>query len=235
MAFNPVGGLDPANAVLLPEALAAARSLRAHLPSVSAGGITRLYDHWTAGHLDQSDGQYNLMVDLNDATGSWQLLVTHDPRANLVQNANEAFHTQNRNTGALGVCLAGMFGASPSNFAADALQVHELHFLCALNAVAAAAYNIDLSARFAQHVHHAADDGSQIDRFGEFNLLTHGEVAVIDLYPRDRWDLGTLVPIPAAVEQQLVAEQGHGMPSPAMRSACGDALRLLSHRYKIAL
>jgi hypothetical protein len=63
-----------------------------------------------------------------------------------------------------------------------------------------------------------------VNTTGEHNLLTHAECAVIDDYPTERWDEGSLVPLPAGVSLTT-----------AMRSQCGDALRARTHEYAVAL
>jgi hypothetical protein len=118
-----------------------------------------------------------------------------------------------------------MDGASETNFGPDGVQVHELEFLCALAALCAVEYGIDSNGTVAAPgSDHLDNNNANVNTAGEHNILTHGECAVIDAYPTERWDLGTLVAL----------ADGASL-TPAMRSQCGDALRERIHGYAVAL
>jgi hypothetical protein len=222
--YNPIGQFNPA-APLLPDALAAAKAFRSKLPQIPARGITRIYLHWAVEPFGCTDGQYNFEVDLEG--GKWVMVETHDPRDNVAGlNSNpSASHTWHRNTGAIGIAISGMDGATTTDFGPDGVQMHELEYLCALAALVAVEYGVDSNGLVpAPGADHADDNGSNVNTTSEHNILTHGECAVIDAYPTERWDLGCLHALPSGVSL-----------TPSMRSASGDALRQRIHLYAAAL
>ena len=230
MAFNPLGNFDPSAAVN-PVVLAKAKTLLAALPAVPAGSLSRLYLHWTVAAFGCTFGDYNGEADFEN--GNWTMLVTHDPRDNAVgvNNNPPAEHTWHRNTGAVGVSIAGMSGATEQNFGPDAVTLTGLEHLCAAAAAFATRYGVDALGTVQQGETHVDDNGNQVNTAGEHTILTHAECATIDGYlcgftsdPDCRWDLGSLVALPAgsSLSKDMVAQ-------------CGDALRQRVHAYKAAL
>lgn len=221
--FNPLGNFN-VHAPIAEEALSAAKAFRSQVPSIPKGLLSRVYLHWSVEGYGACDGQYNFVVDLRD--GKWTLLLAHDPRDNApgLNSNSEASHTWHRNTGAVGIAINGMDGAGEHDFGPDAVQVHELEYLCALAALVCVTYGIDSNGTVADGSTHADNNGNPVNTRGEHNILTHGECAVIDAYPDERWDLGSFVSLPEGVNL-----------TPAMRSACGDALRARIHEYAVAL
>lgn len=181
--------------------------------------------HWEVEPYVDVDPAYNGVVPL--LGGAWKMALSTDPR-NQVAGLNdnpEASHTWHRNTGAVGLAIAGMSGASTTDFGPYPVQVHQLEFLCAMAAAFAVEYGIDAAGTVpAPGSDHADNNGANVNTTGEHTILTHGECAVIDAYPTERWDLGSFVPLPAGVSL-----------TPAMRSQCGDALRARIHGYAEAL
>lgn len=224
MSFDTLGGWNPGGP-LLADALNSAKTFLATLPEVPKGLLQRLYLHWAVEAFGCLDAQYNLEVDLEG--GKWVMKMTHNPQDNApgLNNNSEASHTWHRNTGAIGVAISGMDGAGEHNFGPDGVQRHEIEFLCALAAAACEKYGIDTSGLVASPgSNHADNNGNNVNTTGEPNILTHGECAVIDAYPDERWDLGSLVALPDGVDL-----------TPAMRTATGNALRQRIHFYKTAL
>lgn len=230
MAFNPLGNFEPSGPVDA-GVLGKAKALLASLPEVPAGSLSRLYLHWTVAPFGCTFGDYNGEADFEG--GNWKMIVTHDPRDNAVgvNNNEPASHTWHRNTGAVGVSIAGMSGATEQNFGPDAVTLTGLEHLCACAGAFASHYGIDSLGTVQQGATHVGDGGVQINTAGEHTILTHAECATIDGYlcgftsdPDCRWDLGSLVALPA------------GTPlTKAMVSQCGDALRQRVHAYKGAL
>jgi hypothetical protein len=230
MAFDPLGGLDP-SAPLDAGVLAKAKTLLQSLPAVPAGLLSRIYLHWTVAPFGATFSDYNGEADFE--SGAWVLKITHDPRDNAPGlNSNpEASHTWHRNTGALGVAIAGMTGATQHDFGPAAVTVAGLEHQCALAAGFAACYGIDALGTVQHGATHAGDSGDPIDTTGEPTILTHAECASLDGYlcgftsdPDCRWDLGSLVALPAGMSL-----------TKAIVSQCGDALRQRVHAYKAAL
>ncbi len=230
MPFNPLGNFNP-SAPIDSGVLAKARTLLAALPEVPADSLSRLYLHWTVAPFGCTFGDYNGEVDYEG--GNWKMIVTHDPRDNAVgvNNNEPASHTWHRNTGAVGVSIAGMSGATESNFGPDAVTLTGLEHLCAAAAAFAQRYGIDAIGTVTSGATHLGDGGKQINTTGEHTILTHAECANIDGYlcgfttdPDCRWDLGSFVALPAgtALTREMVSQ-------------CGDALRQHVHVYKAAL
>lgn len=222
-SFNPLGNFNT-SASIDQNALNAAKAFRSKLPAVPKGLLDRIYLHWAVEAYGCLDGQYNLEIDLEG--GKWGMFLTHNPQDNApgMDDAAMASHTWHRNTGAIGIAISGMDGAGEHDFGPDGVQVHELEYLCALAALACVTYEIDSQGTVQNGAVHSDNNGNSVNTRGEHNILTHGECAVIDAYPGERWDLGSLVALPNGVEL-----------TPAMRSACGDALRARIHEYAAAL
>jgi hypothetical protein len=230
MSFNPLGNFNPTsdvNAVIVTKA----KALLAKLPAVPANAISRIYLHWTVAPFGCVFGDYN--GEANFQSPEWVLVMTHDPSDNAVggNNANEASHTWHRNTGAVGVSISGMTGATQHDFGPDAVTLAGLDHLCAGAAAFAVRYNVDALGTVQNGNTHADDSGNNISTTGEHTILTHAEAANIDGYlcgftsdPDCRWDLGSFVALPAGVALTR-----------AMVAQCGDALRQRVHAYKAAL
>jgi hypothetical protein len=169
----------PADAPLDPNILADIKTFEGQLPDIAPGLITRGYFHWAVAPFGHEFADYNAMVDLKG--GKWVLVITHDPRDNAPGLSNNAVasHTWHRNTGALGVSIAGMDGATVSNFGPDPVELHELHYLCGAMAAICKKYGIDALGKVVHGSVHVDDNGNAVDTTGEYNLLTHAECAVI--------------------------------------------------------
>jgi hypothetical protein len=230
VSFNPLGNFNPA-APVDAGVLVKAKTFMGSLPLVPDGSLSRLYLHWTVAPFGCTFGDYNGEADFEK--GQWVLVMTHDPRDNVagLNNNPVASHTWHRNTGAVGVSIAGMSGATQQNFGPDAVTLAGLEHLCAGAAAFTARYGIDALGAVTSGTTHADDHGNQISTTGEHTILTHAECASIDGYlcgftsdPDCRWDLGSLVALPEGTS--LTRE---------MVSQCGDALRQRVHAYKTAL
>jgi hypothetical protein len=208
-----------------PDSLGKAKVFLETLPLLPNGDIDRLYLHWSAEGYCTESSSYNAMVILDN--DQWIVKTEHDVKDNARSTYNPqnyAEHTWRRNTGAFGICISGMDGANvdSDNFGADGPQEHELQLLCAAAGAIAYRYKIDVSGKFQKHITHWDNTNANlIDMFGEVNTLTHAEVAVIDNYPDERWDLGTLEPI----KEPLTS---------ATRTQSGNTLRSLIHAYKLS-
>lgn len=220
----PLGNFNP-KAPLNRDALYAASVLLNELPTIKKGLITRCYLHWTVASLCAEFSDYNVEAELvNDKHA---LRVTHDPRDNALNLNNNppASHTWHRNTGAVGIAITGMDGATEHDFGQDGLTLEGLEYLCAGAATLCQAYGVDaLGAVTDAPAPHADNLGRRITTKDEPNILTHAECAVYDDYRSERWDLGTLVALPAGIEL-----------TDAIRKQSGNALRERIHLYKQAL
>jgi hypothetical protein len=230
IAFDPLGRFNPA-AAIDPRVLEKAIALLKSLPSAPAQSLSRLYLHWTLSPFGCTFADYNGEVDFE--SGDWVMIVTHDPKDNATGLAGSvgAAHTWHRNTGALGVAIAGMTGATQQNFGPDGVTPVGLDHLCAAAAAFASRYRIDALSTVTHGSTHADNNGDLINTTGEHNILTHAECAIIDGYlcgftadPDCRWDLGSLAALPADTPL-----------TKAMISRCGDALRQRVHAYTAAL
>jgi hypothetical protein len=217
---------------LLPVALEAASYMlfKKEFPAIPRGNVERIYLHWAVEPFGCTDGAYNFEVDFED--GAWVMKMTHDPRDNMsgLDNNAPASHTWERNTNAIGIAISGMDGASTTNFGPDGVQIHELEFLCALAAAVAVEYGVDTAGKVPPpgRTHPSSNDDGQhpgdVDTTGEWNIETHATVAIYDDYTSERWDLGTLVPLPDGVAL-----------TDDMRVASAAALRARIHTYAEAL
>lgn len=191
---------------------------------VKPGLLCRAYLHWTVAPHGVEFKDYNLEVVLN--AGKLAIHVTGNPQDNAPGLNNNAIHshTWHRNTGAIGISIDGMDGATVNDFGKDAPSELELLYLCGALAAASKAYGFEIDGHVTTGATHGDNIGGTVNTKGEKVVLTHGECAVIDKYPTERWDLGTLEALPA------------GMPlTPAMRTASGDKLRACAHRIKLML
>lgn len=191
---------------------------------VKSGLLTRIYLHWSVAPHGDEFPDYNLMVLLKN--NDYSIVVTGNPQDNAPGLNNNAIHshTWHRNTGAVGISIDGMDGATVNNFGPDPLSDTELLYLCGAAAAVAKVYNIDTSGKVAVGENHLDNNNNNVNTKGENTILTHGECAIIDSYPSERWDLGTLVPLAAGTSL-----------TPAMRTASGNQLRALIHRIKLEL
>lgn len=211
------------NAVIV-QAQNLANELRAKYP-IPRGLIKREYYHWSVAPHGDEFPDYNVMALLKD--GMYELVVTHDPRDNApgLNDNVEAAHTWHRNTGAIGISIDGMDGATVNDFGSDALNEHALWALCAAGAAVAIAYGVDASGVVPiPGETHVDNNGNNRNTSGEPNVATHAEAAIWDFYPSERWDLGCFEALP----------EGTAL-TPAMRTASGNALRALTHRIKLQL
>jgi hypothetical protein len=223
MSFNPLGNFQ-ANSIVQPGVIAIAKAFKASLPDIPNGLITRIFLHWTVAGLCVEFPDYN--AESEYCNGKHILKITHNPEDNApgINHALMASHTWHRNTGALGIAITGMDGATVHDFGPDTITLAGLELLCAGAAALASKYNIDASGKVLHGTIHVDNNGNNVNTTGEFNIITHGEAAVIDAYSSERWDLGSLTPLPTGVE--LTSE---------MRTMCGNALRTKIHLYKIVL
>jgi hypothetical protein len=221
--FSPLGNFK-ADAPIQVEVIEAAKAFKVLLPEITAGLITRMYCHWTVAGLCSEFSEYNAEAEY--ANGKHFLKMTHDPRDNApgLNNNSPASHTWHRNTGAVGIAITGMDGATESNFGPDGITLAGLEYLCAGAAALASKYSIDVNGKVEHGSTHADNNGNNVNTIGEPTVLTHGECAVIDAYPTERWDLGTFIALPLGISL-----------TPAMRTECGSALRTRIHLYKLAL
>jgi hypothetical protein len=132
-----------------------------------------------------------------------------------------ASHTAGRNTGAIGISVAAMADATPSDFGPYPLTIDMMEVFCGVCAAAALKYDIDVAGYASASEH---------------NFMTHAEVAIADQYfpgdvavggkklsgPPYRWDLARLEAsdLPLTKAEALVT---------------GAILRARIREYKIAL
>jgi hypothetical protein len=217
--------MDLSKSVITTAELAKFRQIRDLLKSkYFAPGLKREYYHWTVAPHGVTFPDYNLEVVYRD--GGYDIVITGNPQDNAPGFNNNPVHshTWHRNTGAVGISIDGMDGAEVHNFGKDAPTETELIYLCGAGAAVAAAYDIDANGAVSEGETHIDNNGKTINTKGERNILTHGECAVIDAYPTERWDLGCLEALPEGEEL-----------TPAIRTASGDQLRALTHRIKAML
>jgi hypothetical protein len=160
-------------------------------PSLDPGQeLHRLTMHWQVGTLTQCDENYNFETYLNN--GVWTAKITQDPRHNAVAcspAAPYAEHTYLENSHNVGCAVSGMFGATPSDFGAYAIQQHELDFYMVMCGAVCVKYNID--------------------PLDSDNVKTHAEWAIIDDYFGERWDFARLNPSPdpLSVDEAILTAQ----------------------------
>ena len=231
MSYDPLGAFDP-NAAVDPALVTVANSFADALPSCPDGSLLVGYWHWTAGHYGSDFADYNGAAGVA-SDGSIYLHQPHNPQDNAigVNNNPAAQHTWLRNTGAYGFAVDCMNDAHVNDFGPEPLTVALLWRLCAGSAAVSKKYILDVSGTKAGN---AYENGRYA---GEPIWLTHAECAVLGGHPPDpkwydygysgtmeRWDLAIFAPLPAG--QQITG---------AMVAACGDALRLATHRIKVLM
>lgn len=133
--------------------------------------------HWTAGDYETVFPAYHFCL-----SGAREIVVhhTHDLRANMRDVGAEpslpyAPHTRRRNAWSIGLSIAAMRGATPSNFGEFPLTEEQLDGLCCVAAKLATFYAIDVEA-----------------------IRTHAEAGRVEGYFGDgdeqRWDIARLRP-----------------------------------------
>ncbi len=157
---------------LLPEALAAARNIYTQLPDVPAPGLSRIYYHWAVEDYGCTDSAYNLEVYLPSGANEFAIKITNTPLGNVAGTPEaESDHTYRRNTGAVGVAISGLVGATYSNLGAEPVTLHSEEFLCAAGAAVAKKYGIECDAP-ASGVYYPSELAS------EHTIMTHSEAAL---------------------------------------------------------
>ena len=223
--YNPLGNFN-ISFPLHPEALSCAKTFLNMLPGdPKPGDITRMYEHWTVSGYSCDFTDYN--VEAKQVEGKWTLALEHNPLDDIsgYNNDPEIAGTWRRNTGSVAIAITGMDGATENNFGDDPITVEGLEYLCAGSAALALKYHIDINGNIiAPGSTHLDNNGNNVNTTGEHNVLTHAEVAVIDSYPSERWDLGVFTALPSNISL-----------TSSMRSQCGDAIRARIRLYKIAL
>jgi len=230
MSFDTSGPIDAV-------ALGAARQFLDGLPDVPAGSIDRIYLHWVVAPFHHEFADYNAEIDLDDAGQHWKMIVTHDPRDNArnVNNNPVASHTYRRNTGAVGIAVAGMDDATFKDFGPDPIQMHELEFLCACAAAFAQKYDVQADApapmmypgegrpdRERTIMTHAEAALTTPSDDNKGNHFTHYYCFKAGSDPDCRWDLAATNPQSAA-------------PTEDQAFATGEQLRQRIRQYKVAL
>lgn len=149
-------------------------------PVFPPGDLRTIWLHWTAHDYDAVFPAYHYCL-----TGANAVIVhhTHDLRRNMRDvradpSVSYAAHTWHRNSWAIGLSIAAMEGATPSDFGAYPLTEPQLEAMCVVAARLAASYAIDVPA-----------------------IRTHAEAAIDDGYfgagsDELRWDIARLRPAP---------------------------------------
>ena len=145
------------------------------------GRIDALYLHWTGADDRSVFESYHYCIAR--AGSGLAIVQTRDPRANMRDIRSDpalpyAAHTLGRNSYALGIAVAGMLDATPSDFGPYPLRDDAIEALCYTIAHLAMQYAIPIEAAF---------------------VMTHAEAAAVDGYfgvdpIEERWDLGRLHP-----------------------------------------
>jgi hypothetical protein len=158
------------------------------------GDVRAIYLHWTSHGYDEVFGAYHFCIARPD-----DVIVhhTHALRENmrdvrLDADLPYAAHTSGRNSWALGISIAAMRGATPSDFGSSPLTEPQLDGICAVAARLATFYGVDTAA-----------------------ILTHAEAALADGYfgsgpGHQRWDIARLRPSPAPLEPAEATRTGDG-------------------------
>jgi len=154
--------------------------------------VRSLYLHWTAHGYDEVFPAYHYCITRPD-----DVIVhhTHDLRANMRDVRLDparpyAAHTGGRNSWALGLAIAAMRSASPADFGSCPVTAPQLDGICAVAAVLARFYAIDLAA-----------------------IKTHAEAALEDGYfgaeaAERRWDIARLRASPQPLDPAEAARTG---------------------------
>jgi hypothetical protein len=140
------------------------------------GDVRSIFLHWTAHGYDDVFPAYHFCITRPDDVVVHH---THDLRENmrdvrLDPDLPYAAHTSGRNSWALGISIAAMRDASPSDFGPSPLTVAQLDGMCTVAARLAAFYGVDTAA-----------------------IRTHAEAALADGYfgagpGHQRWDIARL-------------------------------------------
>jgi len=222
MNFSPLGRFD-ANAPIAPSLLVAARAFAKSLPHLPDGSFfERGYLHWTVAAFGCLFCDYDAEADYEH--GVWTLRLPGNVLGNARgERATESAHTWHRNAHAFGIALAGMDGATETNFGNHGVTLAGIDMLLAGAAAVSIAYGIDATGTV---------DG--YDAYSnpviEPTWMTHAEAAVVDKYfpgdgdPGSRWDFATTVPLPNGVKLK-----------PWMATTVGNAFRQRVHVIKLAL
>jgi hypothetical protein len=151
-------------------------ALRDWRPVLPEGDLRAIWLHWTGHRYDQVFPAYHFNI-----SGARDVVVhhTHDLRENMRDVARDpdlpyAPHTRGRNAWAIGVSIAAMQDATPSDFGPCPLTEEQLGAMCEVAARLAAFYHIPVEA-----------------------IRTHAEAALEDGYfgaggEEQRWDIARL-------------------------------------------
>jgi len=216
MNFSPLGRFD-ANAPIAPSLLVTARAFAKSLPHLPDGSFfERGYLHWTVAAFGCLFGDYDAEADYEH--GVWTLRLPGNVLGNARgERATESAHTWHRNAHAFGIALAGMDGATETNFGDHGVTLAGIDMMLAGAAAVSIAYGIDATGTV---------DG--YDAYSnpviEPTWMTHAEAAVVDKYSSERWDFATLVALPPGTS---LAE--------SYAKTVGDAFRARIHAIKLAL
>lgn len=147
-----------------------------------AGDLRSISLHWTAHDYEAVFPAYHYCLSRPD-----EVLIhhTHDLRENmrdvrLDPSLPYAAHTAGRNSWSIGVAVAAMRGATPSDFGGCPLTEPQLDALCRVAAALASSYRIGVAA-IRTHAEAALDDGYFGAGTGDEHL---------------RWDIARLRPSP---------------------------------------
>ena len=221
--FSPLGTWSPRSPI--PDALIdKGHAFAASLPDLTVGSsfIRDIFWHWSVELLCDSDAHYSGSATY--ANGVWSMSLGTSCLGNAAGDPDtEAAHTWRRNSHAFGLALAGMDGATETNFGPDPVTHAGLDTMLMMGAAVAMKYDIDVTASVGRH-----------DAYGNYVTepagMTHAEVALVDRYypgdgdPDSRWDFSSLIPLPVGVELDR-----------SWPKIVGDAFRDRTHTYKLAL
>lgn len=134
--------------------------LRDWHPDLPPGDLRAISLHWTAGDYAAVYPAYHFCI-----SGADDPIVhhTHDLRENMREVYKEpdlpyAPHTRGRNSYAIGISIAAMRDATPSDFGAFPITEAQLDAMCRVAATLAKFYGIDVAA-IRTHAEAARDDG----------------------------------------------------------------------------
>jgi hypothetical protein len=162
--------------------------LREWRPDLPQGDLRSIALHWTAGDYGGVYPAYHFCLTGPDRVEVHQ---THELRENMRDlrrepGASYAAHTRGRNSWSIGLAIAAMRDATPSDFGAFPLTAAQLEGLCRVAARLAAFYAIDVAA-----------------------IRTHAEAALEDGYfgagDDERWDIARL----RAATEPLRPQEAH--------------------------
>jgi hypothetical protein len=161
-------------------------------PELPPGDLRSISLHWTGHDYEQVFPAYHFVVSRPD-----DVLVnyTHDLRENmrdvrLDPSLPYAAHTAGRNSWSIGLSIAAMEGATPSDFGRYPITEPQLDALCRVAARLVAFYGIDVA-----------------------HVRTHAESALLDGYfgsdlQAMRWDIARLRPSPEPLQTTEAASTG---------------------------